>query len=210
MWDILNTKLYAILSDPLYKSNPNSDTELRKVYKEFVEELIMYLDTENDNIKRIRMLNTTQVEFEMIRSLELSYGAKKDILKIVYSEKVLLLTSKELELIYRQMQYPKYFINIEADWQSPLYLNQDKIKLVDIMELVCGLFYLIGGIFHANRKELFLTDVARIFEKMFNINFGDIHKKEEAVIKRKPAKITEFLDRLKIAIKQKSKDEGYN
>lgn len=69
MWDILNTKLYAILSDPLYKSNPNSDTELRKVYKEFVEELIMYLDTENDNIKRIRMLNTTQVEFEMIRSL---------------------------------------------------------------------------------------------------------------------------------------------
>ncbi|WP_196245470.1 RteC domain-containing protein, partial [Bacteroides fragilis] len=50
---------------------------------------------------------------------------------------------------------------------------------------------------------------ARIFEKMFNVNFGDIYKKEIAVIKRKPIKITEFLDRLKAAIIQKSKDEGY-
>ena len=48
-----------------------------------------------------------------------------------------------------------------------------------------------------------------IFEKMFNINFGDIYKKESAVIKRKPMKITEFLDRLKAAIIQKSKEEGY-
>ena len=44
---------------------------------------------------------------------------------------------------------------------------------------------------------------------MFNVNLGDIYKKEEAVIKRKPIKITEFLDRLKAAIIQKSKDEGY-
>lgn len=208
MWNILNTKLYVILSDPLYKSD--SDVELKKSYKEFVEKLIMYLDTENDNIKRIRTLNTTQVEFEMIRSLELSYGAKKDILKIVYSEKVLLFTSKELELTYRQMQYPKYFINIESEWKSPLHINHDEIKLIDIMELACGLFYIIGGIFRYDRKELFLTDVARIFEKMFNISFGDIHKKEEAVIKRKPQKITEFLDRLKAVVIQKSKDEGYN
>lgn len=56
MWDILDTELYVILSGPLYKSNSDSETELKKVYKEFVEELIIYLDTENDNIKRIRML----------------------------------------------------------------------------------------------------------------------------------------------------------
>ena len=43
----------------------------------------------------------------------------------------------------------------------------------------------------------------------FNINFGDIYKKESAVIKRKPMKITEFLDRLKAVIIQKSKEEGY-
>lgn len=75
MWDIFDTGLYTILSAPLYKSD--SDSELRKAYKEFVERLIMYLDTESDNIKRVRLLNTTQVEFETIKSLELSYGAKK-------------------------------------------------------------------------------------------------------------------------------------
>ena len=99
MWDILDTKLYTILSDPLYKSD--SDSELKVVYKEFVEKLILYLDTETDNIKRVRLLNMTQVEFETIKSLELSYGAKKDILKIVYSDKVLSLTNKELDLIHR-------------------------------------------------------------------------------------------------------------
>lgn len=208
MWRILDTELYKMLSDS--SNEYSTDTDLRKTYREFVETLVIYLDTESDNIKRIRMLSTIQVEFETIKSLQLSYGAKKDILKIVYSEKVLSLTNKELELIYRQMQYPKYFIRIDTVWKSPLYLNQDKIKLVDIMELVCGLFYILGGIFHSDRKELFLTDVARMFEKAFNISFGDIHKKEEAVIKRKSAKITEFLDRLKAAIIQKSKDEGYN
>lgn len=65
------------------------------------ERLILYLDTETDNVKRVRLLNMTQVEFETIKSLELSYGAKKDILKIVYSDKVLSLTNKELDLIHR-------------------------------------------------------------------------------------------------------------
>ena len=85
MWDILDTKLYAILSNPLYKSSSDSEGELKDVYKEFMETLILYLDTENDNRKRIRTLNITQVEFEMIKSLELSYGNKGDILKIVFT-----------------------------------------------------------------------------------------------------------------------------
>ena len=126
MWDILDTKLYAILSNPLYKSSSDSEGELKDVYKEFMETLILYLDTENDNRKRIRTLNITQVEFEMIKSLELSYGNKGDILKIVYSDKVLLLINKELELIYRQMQYPKYFINIIATG----ILNKVQVTLI--------------------------------------------------------------------------------
>ena len=112
MWGILDTELYRMLSDS--SNEYSTDTDLRKVYREFVETLIVYLDTESDNIKRIRMLGTIQVEFETIKSLELSYGAKKDVLKIVYSEKVLSLTNKELELLYRQMEYPKYFIQIDT------------------------------------------------------------------------------------------------
>ena len=41
-----------------------------------------------------------------------------------------------------QMEYPKFFINIESDWKSPFYLNNEVIKIVDIMELVCGIFYI--------------------------------------------------------------------
>ena len=78
------------------------------------------------------------------------------------------------------------------------------------MELVCGIFYIRDGIVRIDNKDIFLSDIARIFEKMFNINFGDIYKKEIAVIKRKPAKITEFLDSLKVAILKKSRDSGYN
>lgn len=50
----------------------------------------------------------------------------------------------------------------------------------------------------------------RLVTKKFLVDTsGDIYKKESAVIKRKPMKITEFLDRLKAAIIQKSKEEGY-
>ena len=77
MWDILDTKLYAILSNPLYKSSSDSEGELKDVYKEFMETLILYLDTENDNRKRIRTLNITQVEFEMINLWNYHMGIKE-------------------------------------------------------------------------------------------------------------------------------------
>lgn len=65
-------------------------------------------------------------------------------------------------------------------------------------------------LFCIDNKDIFLSDISRIFEKMFNISFGDIYKKEISVIKRKPTKITDFLDRLKLAIIKKSKDNGYD
>lgn len=208
MWDILDTKLYAILSNPLYKSSSDSEGELKDVYKEFMETLILYLDTENDNRKRIRTLNITQVEFEMIKSLELSYGNKRDILKIVYSDKVLLLINKELELIYRQMQYPKYFINIETKWQSPLYLNPSVINYTDVMENICGLYYSnsINGI---DGKNIPFSMLANGFELLFNFKFADIYKKRDEVLKRKPDKRTGFLSRISMAISQKSKENGF-
>ena len=91
------------------------------------------------------------------------------------------------------MEYPKFFINIESEWKSPICTNSDVIKLIDIMELACGFFYLMDGLLRIDNKALHLIDVTRIFEKMFNVNLGDIYKKEEAVIKRKPIKITETI-----------------
>ena len=42
-----------------------------------------------------------------------------------------------------------------------------------------------------------------------NRNFSDIYKEEEEVIKRKPDKRTAFLDKLRAAIIEKCKEEGY-
>lgn len=53
------------------------------------------------------------------------------------------------------------------------------------MELVCGIFYIKDGIVRIDNKDIFLSDVARIFEKMFNINFGDIYKKENCGYQKK-------------------------
>lgn len=90
------------------------------------------------------------------------------------------------------MEYPRFFINIESEWNSPIGVNPEEIKLIDIMELACGFFYIISGLQRIDNKELYLADVTRLFEKMFNVNLGDIYKKEEAVIKRKPPKLQSF------------------
>ncbi|MGL5684001.1 MAG: hypothetical protein ACRDDZ_13275 [Marinifilaceae bacterium] len=76
------------------------------------------------------------------------------------------------------MEYPKFFINIESEWKSPICINPDEVKLIDIMELACGFFYIASALHRTDKKELYLTDVTRLFEKMFNVNLGDIYKKE--------------------------------
>lgn len=84
MWDILEIRLFKFLS----ASDTEIDFELqiKEAYREFVERLIFYLDSETDNMKRIRPLNLIHIEIETVKSLEVSYGAKKDVLKIVYSD----------------------------------------------------------------------------------------------------------------------------
>ncbi|MDR3058107.1 MAG: RteC domain-containing protein [Prevotella sp.] len=207
-WDLTNKRIYKLLKHP-YQTDKSVTEEMTSAYLEFVEELFAYLNECKDNKMIIRKLNTAHIEFATIKAFEESLPTENNKLKIVFLDKLITLVEKELELLYRQMEYPRFFINIESEWKSPICANPEKIKLIDIMELACGFFYLIDGVQRIDNKELHLIDVTRLFERIFNINLGDIYKKEEAVIKRKPNKITEFLDRLKVVIIQKSKDEGY-
>lgn len=207
-WILTDKRIYQLLKHP-YQVDKSVVEEMTSAYLEFVEELFTYLNEEKDNKDIIRKLNMTQIEFATIKAFEESLPTENNKLKLVFLDKLIVLVDKELELLYRQMEYPKFFINIESEWKSPICVNPDAIKLIDIMELACGFFYLVDGLLRSDNKELHLIDVTRIFEKMFNVNLGDIYTKEEAVIKRKPIKITDFLDRLKAAIIQKSKDEGY-
>lgn len=207
-WEVTDKRIYHLLKHP-YQVDKSVVEEMTSAYLEFVEELFTYLNEGKDNKVIIRKLNTTHIEFATIKAFEESLPTDNNKLKMVFLDKLTTLVEKELELLYRQMEYPRFFINIESEWKSPICVNPEEIKLIDIMELACGFFYLINGLQRIDNKELYLTDITRLFEKMFNVNLGDIYKKEEAVIKRRPMKITEFLDRLKAAIIQKSKDEGY-
>lgn len=207
-WELTDKRIYQLLKHP-YQFDKSVVEDMTSAYLEFVEELFTYLNEGKDNKNIIRKLNTTHIEFATIKAFEESLPTENNKLKVVFLDKLITLVEKELELLYRQMEYPRFFINIESEWKSPICVNPEEIKLIDIMELACGFFYLVDGLQRIDNKELHLIDVTRLFEKMFNINLGDIYKKEEAVIKRKPHKITEFLDRLKFAIIQKSKDEGY-
>lgn len=207
-WELTDKRIYQLLKHP-YQFDKSVVEDMTSAYLEFVEELFAYLAEEKDNKIIIRKLNITHIDFATIKAFEESLPTQNNKLKIVFLDKLTTLVEKELELLYRQMEFPKFFINIESEWKSPICINSDAIKLIDLMEVVCGFFYLVDGFLRIDNKELHLIDVTRIFERMFNVNLGDIYKKEEAVIKRKPTKITEFLDKLKAAIIQKSKDEGY-
>ena len=55
--------------------------------------------------------------------IEVDYG---------YLNNLLSLTNMEQGLIYRQIEYLQFFINIESDWKSPFYLNSEVIKIIDM------------------------------------------------------------------------------
>ena len=135
-------------------------------------------------------------------------GRGENALKKQFLQKTLAIINSELELLNLKIQYPAPFQNKKnCNPQSPLYLT-DETNLVEIMELVSGLFLSKRIINHAG-KEAPLTEIGRAFEHLFNIKFGDIHKKHESVICRQANKRIEFLDTLRKAIAEESKKKGY-
>lgn len=107
-----------------------------------------------------------------------------------------------------QIKYPVQFQNRKNKLPlSPLYLT-DETYLIEIMEIVSGLF-LSKRVVTRSGTEAPLTEIGRAFEYLFNIKLGDVHKKYESVVSRKPSKITEFLDTLRKAINEESKKKGY-
>ena len=207
-WNLTNKRLYQQLNHPRTVEK-NIVEDMTSAYMEFVGDLFDYINKEKDMKELMRNLNTSYIDFETLKSLEKSSPTENHKLKIIFLDKLMSLIDKETELIYRQMEYPKFFITVDSDWKSPFYLNSDIIRNIDIMEIICALFYIEGGVYRYDHKEVFLSEFIRIFEKMFNIEIKDVYKKEASVIKRKPSKITEFLDKMKTAIIEKSRREGY-
>lgn len=135
-------------------------------------------------------------------------GRGENALKKLFLQKTLAIINSELELLNLKIQYPNPFQNRKNNYPlSPLYLT-DETYLIEIMEMVSGLFLSKRVVTHTGTESP-LTEIGRAFEHLFNIKLGDIHKKHESVIKRKPSKVTEFLDTLRKAIAEESKNKGY-
>lgn len=126
----------------------------------------------------------------------------------MFLQKTLAIINAELNLLDLRIKHPEPFQQQkERTSISPLYLTTETY-LVEIMEIVSGLFLSKRIVTHTGAESP-LTEIGRAFEHLFNIKLGDIHKKHESVISRKPSKVTGFLDTLRKAIIEESKNKGY-
>ena len=118
------------------------------------------------------------------------------------------LLNTEIRILRWRIQYPDQFEHHKANILiSPLYLT-DETTLINIMELISGLF-LSKRLVYRNGSTIPLTVIGKTFEWLFNIKLGDYHQKHEDVIKRKPTKLTEFLNELATLIRKEHENKGY-
>ena len=118
------------------------------------------------------------------------------------------LLNNEMRIIKLRIKYPEQFQqHVNKLFLSPLHLT-DKTNLINIMEIVSGLF-LSKRIMYQNGEPVHLTDLGKAFEWLFNIKLGDYHQKYMDVIKRKPTKLTEFLNELANLIRKEHENKGY-
>lgn len=134
--------------------------------------------------------------------------SKKKMPYLHFIDEAIGLINTEIRIVEWRIKYPEQFKRqLDKSPLSPFYLA-DKTTLINIMELVSGLF-LSKNIVYQNGKPACLVDLAKAFEWLFNIKISDYHQKHEDVIKRKPSKITEFLNGLADLIRKEHDKKGY-
>lgn len=85
------------------------------------------------------------------------------------------LINNEIHIVEWRIKCPEQFKQqLDKPPLSPLYLA-DKTTLINIMELVSGLF-LSKNIVYQNGKPACLVDLAKVFEWLFNIKISDCHQ----------------------------------
>ena len=119
------------------------------------------------------------------------------MLKKTYLSKALALVASELELFRMRLKYPEQFVQPEPTFQSELRLSSSKnFCLAGLAELVVAM-HLSDHIINASGKPASLSELGCVFEKAFNVNFGDIHDKQSKVFIRKRYNLTKALDYLR-------------
>lgn len=203
----LETKLFNLLSYSV-DGKEIDRIELSMAYDDFVRQLLLFCQEEQNIILLCFAINYTVAEVkELNMRLEIENDNSSLEIRLLLA-KVLSILDSTFRVVQFRLDNPDLFpINTENNFAPDVYLAND-VDMIDIMELICGLFYS-----HSVRNKVGNTvnfsELARVFEKGMNFNFADIYKKRDDVFKRKATKLTEFLNELIIAIKIESKNRGY-
>ncbi|MCE9273120.1 hypothetical protein K0G55_14085 [Bacteroides fragilis] len=203
----LETKLFNLLS--CFVNGKEIDRiELSMAYDDFVRQLLLFCQEEQNIILLCFAINYTVAEVkELNMRLEIENDNSSLEIRLLLA-KVLSILDSTFRVVQFRLDNPVLFpINTEHNFAPDVYLAND-VDMIDIMELICGLFYS-----HSVRNKVGnpvnFSELARVFEKGMNFKFADIYKKRDDVFKRKATKLTEFLNELIIAIKIESKNRGY-
>lgn len=203
----LETKLFNLLSCSV-NGKEIDRIELSMAYDDFVRQLLLFCQEEQNIILLCFAINYTVAEVkELNMRLEIENDNSSLEIRLLLA-KVLSILDSTFRVVQFRLDNPDLFpINTENNFTPDVYLAND-VDMIDIMELICGLFYS-----HSVRNKVGNTvnfsELARVFEKGMNFKFADIYKKRDDVFKRKATKLTEFLNELIIAIKIESKNRGY-
>lgn len=177
-------------------------------YDDFVRQLLLFCQEEQNIILLCFAINYTVAEIkELNMRLEIENDNSSLEIRLLLA-KVLSILDSTFRVVQFRLDNPDLFpINTKHNFAPDVYLAND-VDMIDIMELICGLFYS-----HSVRNKVGnpvnFSELARVFEKGMNFKFADIYKKRDDVFKRKATKLTEFLNELIIAIKIESKNRGY-
>lgn len=203
----LETKLFNLLSCSA-NGKEIDRIELSMAYDDFVRQLFLFCQEEQNIILLCFTINYTAAEIKEL-SMRLEIKNDNSLLEIrLLLAKLLNILDSTFRVVQFRLDNPDSFpLNTEDSFESDVYLAND-VDMIDIMELICGLFYS-----HAVRNKVGnpvnFSELTRVFEKGMNFKFADIYKKRDDVFKRKATKLTEFLNELIVAIKIESKNRGY-
>ena len=203
----LETKLFNLLSCSANGKEIDC-TELSMAYDDFVRQLFLFCQEEQNIILLCFTINYTAAEIKEL-SMRLEIENDNSLLEIrLLLAKLLNILDSTFRVVQFRLDNPDSFpLNTEDSFESDVYLAND-VDMIDIMELICGLFYS-----HAVRNKVGnpvnFSELTRVFEKGMNFKFADIYKKRDDVFKRKATKLTEFLNELIVAIKIEIKNRGY-
>lgn len=199
---ILELSIFQLLSE--YTQHKASVAELTDAINELTAYLVEISTVEQDYAVLLRYYSMGLNKLKLYR---MQFGQKENTLMQFIDEAIGIINT-EIYIIRLRIKYPEQFrTHFNTQPLSPLYLA-DKTNLIDIMEMVSGLF-LSKDIVYQNGKPAYLVDLAKAFEWLFNIRIGDCYQKHEDVIRRKPGKLTGFLNGLVELIKKEHDKKGY-